>query len=98
MLCGTNRLNGVFSWHEKENLLNQAKAHQGTLEIDRTVHRDSDLEFIIYTSGSTGTPKGTMITGKSVLNRLHWMWHKYPFQTDEVCCAKKIGAAIPIKG
>lgn len=48
----------------------------------------NDIEFIIYTSGSTGVPKGILIKSDSVCNRLYWMWNKYPFQKEEVCCTK----------
>jgi amino acid adenylation domain-containing protein/non-ribosomal peptide synthase protein (TIGR01720 family) len=43
---------------------------------------------IIYTSGSTGNPKGIQQTHKARLNRFHWMWEKYPFSSDDVCCQK----------
>lgn len=48
----------------------------------------SDIEFIIYPSGSTALPKGVLLKSSSVNNRLHWMWKNYPFQDNEVCCAK----------
>ncbi|MFC4634977.1 condensation domain-containing protein [Dokdonia ponticola] len=50
--------------------------------------KKSNIEFIIYTSGSSGMPKGVLLKSSSVNNRLHWMWKNYPFQEDEVCCAK----------
>ena len=43
-----------------------------------------DLINIVYTSSSTGKPKGVMITRKSVVNRLNWMWNSYPFQATDV--------------
>lgn len=50
---------------------------------------DSDaLCFVIYTSGSTGVPKGVLSRHSSLLNRFYWMWEKYPFETNEVCCQK----------
>src|SRR5712691_9361227 len=45
-----------------------------------------DLAYVIYTAGSTGTPKGVMGTHRGMLNRLNWMWQKFPFEPDEVCC------------
>jgi putative pyridoxal-dependent aspartate 1-decarboxylase len=70
------------------NQLSLMKAHDGSFTEDQSNPTASDLEFIIYTSGSTGRPKGIKITGKSVLNRVNWMWHNYPFQASDVCCAK----------
>lgn len=55
-----------------------------TIDYNKT----NDIEFIIYTSGSTGLPKGVLIKSSSVNNRLSWMWKNYPFQENEVCCAK----------
>lgn len=43
---------------------------------------------IIYTSGSTGKPKGVVQTHRARLNRFQWMWDKYPFLKNEVCCQK----------
>jgi amino acid adenylation domain-containing protein len=48
----------------------------------------SDIAYVIYTSGSTGTPKGVQGTHRASLNRFTWMWKKYPFHPDEVCCQK----------
>jgi amino acid adenylation domain-containing protein len=44
--------------------------------------------YIIYTSGSTGTPKGVQGLHRGVLNRCGWMWERYPFTGDDVCCQK----------
>ncbi|MGH9348513.1 MAG: amino acid adenylation domain-containing protein, partial [Vicinamibacterales bacterium] len=63
----------------------------GRNDVDRS-------SFLIYTSGSTGKPKAATSTHRSIVNRLHWMWHAYPFQPDEVCCAKTpaaFGDSIP---
>jgi amino acid adenylation domain-containing protein len=46
------------------------------------------LAYVIYTSGSTGKPKGVMGLHRSTINRLMWMYDKYPFESGEVCCAK----------
>jgi amino acid adenylation domain-containing protein len=47
-----------------------------------------DLAYVIYTSGSTGQPKGVIVEHRQILNRFFWMWEKYPFRPDEVCCQK----------
>jgi amino acid adenylation domain-containing protein len=52
------------------------------------VAKSSDLAYVIYTSGSTGTPKGVAVEHSQILNRFHWMWERYPFAPDEVCCQK----------
>ena len=43
---------------------------------------------IIYTSGSTGNPKGILQSHKARLNRFYWMWKKYPFRAEDICCQK----------
>lgn len=47
-----------------------------------------ELAYVIFTSGSTGLPKGVAGLHGSILNRLQWMWEKYPYAVDEVCCQK----------
>lgn len=47
-----------------------------------------DLAYVLYTSGSTGNPKGVMGTHKGLLNRLNWMWERYPYAEDEVLIHK----------
>src|SRR5262249_36232583 len=44
--------------------------------------------YAIYTSGSTGKPKGVQGTHRGAINRFSWMWRKYAFTADEVCCQK----------
>lgn len=44
--------------------------------------------YVIYTSGSTGQPKGIVATHRATVNRLAWMWNRYPFDAHDVCCAK----------
>lgn len=54
-----------------------------------TVHpAPDDVAFVIYTSGSTGGPKGVLGTHGGMLNRLRWMWDRYPFAPGEMCCQK----------
>src|ERR1044072_2886747 len=47
-----------------------------------------NLAYVIYTSGSTGRPKGGRGTHRAWIHRFEWMWERYPFERDEVCCQK----------
>ncbi len=53
-----------------------------------------DTLNIIYTSSSTGKPKGVKVSGRSVLNRLYWMWNEYPFKKDDVALYHKSYALV----
>jgi amino acid adenylation domain-containing protein len=44
--------------------------------------------YVLYTSGSTGRPKGVEGTHRGAMNRMRWMWERYPFEEGEVCCQK----------
>ena len=44
--------------------------------------------YVLYTSGSTGTPKGVVGLHRGAVNRLRWMWGRYPFTPGEVGCIK----------
>jgi amino acid adenylation domain-containing protein len=46
------------------------------------------VAYVIYTSGSTGRPKGVAGEHRQILNRLQWMWRKYPFAPHEIGCLK----------
>jgi amino acid adenylation domain-containing protein len=46
------------------------------------------LAYVLYTSGSTGRPKGVAGLHRSSVNRLQWMWRRFPFDPAEVCCQK----------
>ena len=48
--------------------------------------RPDDLAYVIYTSGSTGMPKGVMAPHRASVNRFSWMWRRWPFVADDVCC------------
>jgi amino acid adenylation domain-containing protein len=48
----------------------------------------ANAAYVIYTSGSTGTPKGVIGLHGATRNRLEWMYRRYPFLADEVCCQK----------
>jgi len=48
----------------------------------------SGSAYLMYTSGSTGEPKGIVGTHSATLNRLEWMWRRYPFDKQAVCVNK----------
>jgi amino acid adenylation domain-containing protein len=48
----------------------------------------NNVAYLIYTSGSTGQPKGVVASHGSAVNRIAWMWRRYPFRAGEVCCSK----------
>src|SRR5207245_7717328 len=44
--------------------------------------------YVLYTSGTSGKPKGVEATHRGAMNRMRWMWERYPFEAGEVCCQK----------
>jgi amino acid adenylation domain-containing protein len=52
------------------------------------------LMSIVYTSGSTGKPKGVMVTVRSVVNRMAWMWTAYPFEGRDVALLYRSCATV----
>ena len=66
-----------------------AIAQHGAGNLDTPV-RSNQLAYVIYTSGSTGRPKGVCGEHRATLNRLQWMWRRYPFTPDERCCQKTV--------
>jgi amino acid adenylation domain-containing protein len=49
---------------------------------------NAQLAYVLYTSGSSGRPKGVEGTHRGAINRMRWMWERYPFAAGEVCCQK----------
>jgi natural product biosynthesis luciferase-like monooxygenase protein/amino acid adenylation domain-containing protein len=42
------------------------------------------IAWVLYTSGSTGVPKGVLGTHAGCVNRIQWLWERFPFLPDEV--------------
>jgi amino acid adenylation domain-containing protein len=57
--------------------------------VDLSINVPSaDRAYVLYTSGSSGRPKGVEGTHRGAINRMQWMWERYPFEAGEVCCQK----------
>ncbi len=39
--------------------------------------------YVLYTSGSTGRPKGVTVPHAGIVNRIGWLQHSYPLDTDD---------------
>jgi amino acid adenylation domain-containing protein len=63
-----------------ESPLNPVMNMMGLSRVERA--------YVLYTSGSSGRPKGVEGTHRGAINRMRWMWERYPFQAGEVCCQK----------
>ena len=63
-----------------ESPLNPAMNIMGLSRVERA--------YVLYTSGSSGRPKGVEGTHRGAINRMRWMWERYPFKAGEVCCQK----------
>lgn len=44
---------------------------------------EADLAYILYTSGSTGTPKGVMITHRTSLTFVDWVYETFEISADD---------------
>ncbi|HJP93407.1 MAG TPA: amino acid adenylation domain-containing protein [Pyrinomonadaceae bacterium] len=60
---------------------------ESAANLAATAHPET-AAYVIYTSGSTGKPKGVVGLHGATVNRLEWMYRRYPFAADEVCCQK----------
>jgi len=53
-----------------------------------SIERVEDCAYVMFTSGSTGHPKAVAATHQSTINRLQWMWTRFPFTAADICCQK----------
>lgn len=52
------------------------------------------IASLIYTSSSTGKPKGVLIPESATLNRLNWMWRRFPFERTDVMVVQKSASLV----
>ncbi|WP_051389877.1 non-ribosomal peptide synthetase [Bradyrhizobium sp. Ec3.3] len=55
---------------------------------------DQGIASLIYTSSSTGKPKGVLIPESATLNRLNWMWRRFPFERTDVMVVQKSASLV----
>jgi len=95
MNCPQQRLEYILAESQSKVLIDfaemdcfrQNNLSFSTSSINRFVNEE-DLAYVIYTSGSTGNPKGCMLSHKGVVNRLHWMWSEYDFNSNDTILQK----------
>jgi amino acid adenylation domain-containing protein len=63
-------------------------AEAGAASAPRVGAAPGDPAYVAFTSGSTGRPRGMVCSHGQVLNRLRWMWRRYPWQPGEVAVMK----------
>jgi non-ribosomal peptide synthetase component F len=68
--------------------LDDPRLYEGAPEDPGIISKPNDLAYVIYTSGSSGKPKGVMVEHRSVVNRLHWMQHRYPIGEGDTILQK----------
>lgn len=54
-----------------------------------------DVALVMYTSGTTSRPKAVLHAETQLRNRMHWMWHEYPWQPGEVACQRSPLGVMP---
>lgn len=55
---------------------------------------DHQIANLIYTSSSTGRAKGVLIPESAILNRLNWMWRRFPFDSTDVMVVQKSASLV----
>ena len=69
------------------NMADSMRVHSAQSSIEKS-NALGDTAYLMYTSGSTGEPKAVIGTHLATLNRLQWMWSRYPFNKDDICVHK----------
>ncbi|WP_247304951.1 non-ribosomal peptide synthetase [Bradyrhizobium sp. 179] len=55
---------------------------------------DRRIANLIYTSSSTGRAKGVLIPEAAILNRLNWMWRRFPFDATDIMIVQKSACLV----
>ena len=94
-MVGNSRCSYILYTQKKMSALldniNQIKIALNTVTFsdqNLVTNFESSVACIIYTSGSTGQPKGVLLRHDAIINRLEWMWEKYPYHSEERCVMK----------
>lgn len=87
LLVHTKTVNKI-DFHGTVLNLDDPYIYHGPTDNPSIVNTPEDLAYVIYTSGSTGKPKGVMIEHRSLVNRLHWMQHRYPISRNDLILQK----------
>ncbi|MDW6005409.1 non-ribosomal peptide synthetase [Vibrio mangrovi] len=78
-------------YRDFENILHEKRMADSFesvgLQCRRDIPRNRDA-CLIYTSGSQGQPKGVLLPHSAIINRLTWMWNRFPYSVQDICCQK----------
>ncbi|WP_052688261.1 AMP-binding protein [Xanthomonas sp. MUS 060] len=96
LLCGKN-IDGQLIQVPLLRLDDAAIARQPHTPLPHALH-PAQMAYVMYTSGSTGRPKGVMVPHRQILNWLHALWARAPFEAGERVAQKtSIAFAISVK-
>ncbi|MCI2286152.1 amino acid adenylation domain-containing protein [Colwellia sp. MSW7] len=80
-----------ISYSEFEQMLQKNEERDGAeagVILQKKVISRSEIACLTYTSGSQGVPKGVLLPHSAIVNRLKWMWCRFPYSEQDICCQK----------